>query len=445
MVATLCLMSSCSLYRTFKTPEAKVEAICGDGVAVVDDSTYRLPSWQHMFADASLQELIEKGLSSNSDLQIARLNIEQAEAMLLSAKLSYFPSFALAPQGTINKVKDVNAQHSYNLPLTAQWELDIFGRVRNSKQQAKAAVMQSEEYVKMVETQMISAIANTYYTLVMLDEQFAITEQNIDIQRQNLEVITAMKEAGMQTQMAVDQAEAAYYGVQTSAKDLQKQIKLTENSMAILLNETPHAIKRVSMANAKGVNIDYTKPIELSLLANRPDVKSAEYTLSQSFYGVNVARSAFYPSISLSGSAGWTNNLGAITNPGTALFTLLGSLTQPLFNRGMNRANLKVAKAQYEQSLIGFHKSLLVAGSEVNDALVACQNSAAKKELRSKQVVASEQALSNSSELMKHSSTTYLEVLMAQSSLLQSKLSQVADWFEATQGEISLYKALGGK
>ena len=438
----LFFLSSCSLYRTFETPQVETKAIYGEGVQV-NDSLVDIPSWRAMFTDPHLQSFIEKGLASNSDLQIARHHIEQAQATLLSSKLAYLPSFALAPEGGVSG-HDGSYARTYNLPLTTQWELDLFGKLRNNKEQARATLLQSVEYTKMVQTQLVASIANSYYTVMMLDQQLSIARESIVNQRENLETIIELKKAGLQTETAVNQATASYYAVQVSAKDLEKQIRIVENSIALLINQPPHAVERSSFSGGETLYATLNERISLQALANRPDVKVAEYELSRNFYGVNVARAAFYPSISLSGSVGWTNNLGVISNPGTMLLSAIGTLTQPLFNKGVNRANLKIAESQYQQSLLSFQKVILVAGTEVNDALTECQNSTEKRMLRERQVEANELAMQNSRELMKHSSTTYLEVLVAQNSLLQSKLVQVSDWFEGVQGRISLYKALGG-
>lgn len=439
---TLLFLSGCSLYRTFETPQIETKEVYGEGVQV-NDTLVNTPSWRAMFTDPHLQLLIEKGLTANSDLQIARHHIEQAQATLLSSKLAYLPSFALAPEGGVSG-HDGSYGRTYNLPLTAQWELDLFGKLRNNKEQARAALLQSVEYVKMVQTQIVASIANSYYTAVMLDRQLSIARESIVNQRENLETIIELKKAGMQTETAVNQATASYYAVQVSAKDLEKQIRIVENSIALLINQPPHTMERSLFSGSETLYTALNESISLQALANRPDVRAAEYELSRNFYGVNVAHAAFYPSISLGGSVGWTNNLGVISNPGTMLLSAIGTLTQPLFNKGMNRASLKIAESQYQQSLLSFQKTILVAGTEVNDALTACQNSAEKRILRERQVEANELAMQNSRELMKHSSTTYLEVLIAQNSLLQSKLVQVSDWFEGVQGGISLYKALGG-
>ena len=436
-------LNSCGLYSTFEAPEVQTENLSGEDVSM-QDSVADVPSWRTFFADQQLQQLIEKGLEANSDLQIARLNIEQTEAALTASKLAYLPSLAIGAEGGISNFKNGSTAKTYHLPLTTQWEIDIFGRLRNSKQAALASLLQSEEYVKMVQTQLISSIANSYYTLIMLDDQLRIIDKTVANLKENLEVIIELKKAGMQSEAAVNQATANYFSVQTSAHDLKQQIRIVENSIALLINETPHTIARSSYNSNSSLNIDLKDNISLVALANRPDVKVAEYDLRRSFYGVNIARSAFYPAISLGGSAGWTNNVGAVVNPGGWLLSAVGSLTQPLFNKGVNRANLKVAKSQYEQSLLSFEKALLIAGSEVNNALTECQTSAEKRILRKQQITANEQAVSNSIELMKHSSATYLEVIFAQNTLLQSQLEDVSDWFEGVRGGVNLYKSLGG-
>lgn len=442
--AATIILSSCSIYTTFKTPEIRSERVSADSLMLMD-TTNALALWQAVFVDPHLQGLIERALHANVDLLTAQLTIEQSEAMLTRSKLSYLPSFMLAPEGSLSSFKHAKATSSYSLPLAAQWEIDLFGKLRNSKEQSRAVLLQSIAYKQLIQTQLIAAISNNYYTLLMLDEQLKITQACVENQRQNLTVITAMKEAGMQTEAAVNLAAGSYYGVQASEKELTKQINILQNSIALLLNEVPKAVERSEFSPQPLASQGIHAGISLNALSNRPDVKQAEYLLRESFYGVNLARSAFYPSITLGGSAGWSNYAaGMIENPSKFLLSAIGSLTQPLFNKGANVANLKISKATYEQSMLAFHHSLLRAAVEVNDALISCQNSADKQKVRAQQVQANEKALSNNMELMKYSSTTYLEVLYAENALLQSKLMQVSDWFEGVQGEISLYKALGG-
>lgn len=436
-------LNSCGLYTKFSSPDVQTDNLLGSEIELnVSDSVY-MPSWKTMFSDPILSALIEKGLSANADLAVARLNIEQTEAMLLSSKLSYLPSFMLSPQGGVNSFGGSKASQTYSLPLTTSWEVDIFGKLRNSKEQAKAVVEQSKDYSQMVQIQLISYIANSYYTLMMLDEQLKISEETVLNFKKSVDVTKALKEAGLQTEAAVQQTSATYYEVQLSVKELKKQIKNTENSLSLLLNETPQKTERSQFQN-QDLSDAIMDSISLVALSNRPDVSHAEMVLRQNFYGINVARSAFYPSFVLSGSAGWTNNVGAIINPGQLLLSAVGSLTQPLFNAGVNRANLKIAKSVYEQSLISFQYSLLKAGNEVNDALIQCQTSEEKEELRNQQVESLRKAVDITQELMNSGTAIYLEVLVAQNTLLQARLFQVSDWFEYMQGKIDLYKALGG-
>ncbi|MGL4994519.1 MAG: TolC family protein [Bacteroidales bacterium] len=439
------IMASCSTYSSFKSPEVEVSDICGQDVEMQQDTILAAPSWREVFVDKNLSALIDSALKSNSDLQIALLNIEQSQAQLLSSKLAYLPSLAIGAEGALYKPKDVDLMKTYSVPLTMQWEIDLFGKLRNSKEQARSSLLRSKEYSRMVQSQLISSIANSYYTLIMLDEQLAITTESVRNQKENLEAMKAMKDAGMQTQMAVNQAEASYFGVMSTQRDLETQIRVVENSLSLLVNRAPSTIERGTFMDHGSVEIAPSNTVPLSMLSSRPDVKEAEYALRSNFYAVNVARAAFYPSINISGGASWTNNnFGMMVNPATLLMSAMGSLAQPIFNKGLNKANLKVAKIQYEQAKLAFEKSLLTAGGEVNNALLSCSNSQAKLEYRYQQVEANRLAYSNSCEMMKYSSTTYLDVLVSQSMLLQSQLLQVADWFEGVQARVNLYKALGG-
>ena len=333
---------------------------------------------------------------------------------------------------------------AYSLPVTASWELDVFGRMRNAKKQSKALYAQSQDYRQAVRTQLIAGIANTYYTLLMLDEQLAISRQTEEAWKETVASTRALMNAGMANESAVSQMEATYYQVQGSVLDLQKQISQTENSLALLLAETPRHYERGSLQQQQ-FPADFSVGIPVQMLSNRPDVRSAERSLEAAFYVTNQARSAFYPSIVLSGSAGWTNSAGSmIVNPGKFIATAIGSLTQPLFNRGTNIARLKIAKAQQEEAKLGFQQTLLNAGSEVNEALVKYQTAKEKAAYYDKQIMSLNKAFESTSLLMQHGNTTYLEVLTAQQTLLSAQLNQVANRFAEIQGVINLYQALGG-
>lgn len=438
------LLSSCGIYTKYQPAETTPDNLYGEEVAVDDTTNFGNVNWRELFTDPQLQALIEQGLQNNTDLRSAQLQIEEAEAALMSAKLAFLPSFALSPQGTISSFDGGKATKTYTLPVTASWELDIFGRLRNAKQQAKALYAQSKDYQQAVRTQLIAGIANVYYTLLMLDEQLAISQQTEEAWKETVASTRALMDAGLANEAATSQMEAAYYSVQTSILDLKEQINQVENSLALLLAETPRRYERGKLADQR-LPEDVAVGVPMQMLSNRPDVRAAERSLEQAFYATNQARAAFYPSIVLSGSAGWTNSAGSmIVNPGKFLASAVGSLTQPLFNKGQIMAQYRIAKAQQEEASLSFQQALLNAGSEVNDALVACQTSKAKTLLFEKQIQSLEKALESTSLLMEHGTTTYLEVLTARQSLLSTQLSQTANRFTEIQSVINLYQALGG-
>lgn len=438
------LLSSCGIYTKYQPETTAPDNLYGEETAAVDTTNLGNVDWRELFTDPQLQALIEQGLESNTDYLSAQLRVEEAKATLLSAKLAFLPSFSLAPQGTASSFDKQKAAQTYSLPVTASWELDIFGRMRNAKRQAKALYAQSRDYQQAVRTQLIAGIANTYYTLLMLDEQLSLTQQTEQAWKETVTSARALMEAGLYNEAGVSQMEATYYSVQTSVLDLKEQINQVENSLALLLAETPRHYERGTLS-AQRFSQDFSVGIPVQMLANRPDVRSAERSLEAAFYGTNQARSAFYPSIVLSGSAGWTNAAGSmIVNPGKFLASAVGSLTQPLFNRGQVIAQYRISKAQQEEARLSFEQALLNAGSEVNGALTACQTSREKTVLFDKQIVSLQKALKSTSLLMEHGTTNYLEVLTARQTLLSAQLSQTANRFTEIQSVISLYQALGG-
>lgn len=432
-------------YRTYERPEMTQTdslyqrlMVSGDTASIAD------LSWQELFTDPLLQQLIETGIAHNTDLSIARLRVKEAEALLTASKLAYLPSVSLTPQGTIRKVEGESATKSYNLAASADWEIDIFGRITNAKREAKAVLEQSEAYRQAVQTQLVATIANSYYSLLMLDKQYEISRSTAELWAENLRVMKALKEAGQTTEMAVAQIEASKLAVDASLLSLQQQITEMENSISSLLGDVPRQIER-STLDAQSFPDTLLVGVPLQLLQRRPDVRQSEAALAAAFYVTNQAYAAFYPSITLSGSAGWTNAAGAlITNPGEWLLSAVGSLVQPLFNRGQNVANLKVAKAQQEEALLIFRQSLLDAGTEVNSALLQWQTARQRLKLDEQQIASLESAVRSSELLMLHSSQNYLEVLTARQTLLDAELSAVADRFDEIQGVINLYHALGG-
>ena len=444
--AGACLgLGACSIYKSYERPDMPVvDSLYRQPTASVDTASLATLSWRELFTDPKLQYLIETGLQNNTDLNIARLKVAEAEATLMTSRLAYLPSISFEPSGTLRHAEGSATTKSYDIAASAGWEIDIFGKLTNAKRGAKAALEQSEAYRQAVQTQLIATIANSYYSLLMLDAQLDISERTAVNWSENVRAMKALKAAGDATELAVSQSEASKLSVDASVASLRQQIDQMENTLTALLGIAPQKIERTTIAEQEFPN-ELSAGVPLQLLQRRPDVRQSEAALAQAFYATNAARSAFYPSITLSGSAGWTNAAGAaITNPGQWLFTAVGSLVQPLFNRGRNIANLRIAKAQQEEALLSFRQSLLDAGTDVNNALIQWQTARRRQILDEQQIKSLESAVRSSELLMQHSSQNYLEVLTARQTLLQAELTAVSDRFDEIQGVINLYHALGG-
>ncbi len=442
------LLSSCSVYKTFETPEVSTENLYRDTTsvdAVMPEDSVNLGNlpWRELFTDPQLQALIEQGLEANVDLQTALLRIEQAEASLSSARLAYTPDLSFSSTGTLSAY-DGSTTKSYDSGLSSSWQIPLFGGLRNSKKGAEATLEQSQAYKQAVQTQLIASIADSYYYLLMLDKQQDITAKTILSWEDRIESMRALKEVGMTDEASITQSEASYYELKTSYSDLQQSIRETENALSITLGQAPQSIKRGEWQTIK-LPEQISVGVPLQMLANRPDIKQYEMALATAFYNTNVARSAFYPNITISASTGWTNsNGGIIANPGELLSSAIGSLTAPIFNNGVNKANLKIAESEQEEALLNFKQSLLNAGSEVSNALFQYSTAIQKQEDRNKQLEALERSVLYTRELFQLASSTYLEVLTAQEDLLDAQLSETNDWYVQVQAVINLYQALGG-
>lgn len=435
-------MTGCGIYKPYTRPEVTTDGLYGTA-ETQDSTTLGDISWQEMFSDPQLQILIEQALANNTDLQSAGWRVKEAEATLKSARLAYLPSFNFAPQGSMSSFDGATPTKTYSIPVQASWQIDIFNGITNAKRKAKALYLQSKEYEQAVKTQLIASVANFYYTLLMLDSQYTVTEETAIKWRQSVETMRAMKDAGMTNEAGVAQYEANTLAIEASLHDLAYQRTQTENSLCSLLGEAPHPISRGILEDQE-VPETLAVGVPLQMLSNRPDIRQAEYSLMQAYYATASARSALYPTITLSGTLGWTNNNGIIVDPGKLIWSAAASLLQPIFNANANRAQVKIAKAQQEESRLAFQQALLNAGGEVNNALVQCQSARAKADLRIRQIEALERAVVSTELLMQHGTTTYLEVLTAQQSLLSAQLTQISDRFDEIQGVVNLYQALGG-
>ena len=447
--ATL-LLSGCGLYNKYERPEVKSDGIVRDPVsltdtlAVNDTTSFGNMPWRTVFTDPQLQALIQQGLDNNPDLLNAALNVHMVNEALKVAKLAFLPSVAISPQGTLSSFDGAAATKSYSLPISASWNVDLFGNLLSVKRSAQMQLIATKDYQTVVKCNIISTIANLYYTLLALDRQVEISNDMEQLTKETWDKMKFMHEnrVGYRS-TAVQSAEAAYYQVQGQKVDLQRQIRATENSLSLLLGQPGQAIQRSTFAG-QSLPQDLAAGVGIQMLNNRADVHSYEMALAQCFYDIETARSRFYPSITITGTAAFTNQNGMV-NPGKWLLSAVGSLVQPIFQHGQIVAGLKVAKDKYEQAYNNWQNAIYKAGNEVSNALVGYNSYAEKAELDAKRVAVLKQNVEDTKKLMESSSnTTYLEVISAQSNLLNAEIGEVTDQLNKMQAVVSLYQALGG-
>ncbi|MBR6284029.1 MAG: TolC family protein [Muribaculaceae bacterium] len=445
IIGVLCLATaSCGLYDKY---ESNVQ-IPADAIGTnISESTATnglvLPSWREFFTDPLLQRLIDTALVRNTDLASARIAVERSEVALQMAKKAILPSLYFAPSGTIAHFNG-NTSKTYNLPLQVNWDFGQIGSITNKKRAANAVLLQSQAREDAVRANLISAVAQQYFLLQLLDRQLEILTLTDSLWGASLEAQKVLWENGKVYSTAVNQLEASCLNVKTQMVDARRNIRGVENDICCLLAITPQPIER----NRWG---DYTLPriaqqgIPAQMLALRPDIRLADFAMEEAFYNMQTARSAFFPGISLTGAAGWTNSAGgAVINPGKILLSIMGSLTQPIFARGQLKGNLRMAQLAQEDLRNSYVQTVIEAGNQVNEALADCQSASEKHGYYHRQVEVLHDAYNGTHTLMDNGKASYLEVLTAQESLLNSQLSEAVNMYDAAQAIIALYVALGG-
>ena len=446
MSALAVSMSSCHIYNKYQLPQDNaVAADYRQAVENQDSTGLAYMGWREIFTDPLLQGYIEQALDNNTSLENAKLNVDIAKAQLQGAKLSYLPSLAFTPNGGTASYGGSHMDWSYTLPLAASWELDAFGKILNRKRGAKASVEQTQAYEQAVRSQIVTGVASTYYSLVLLNQQLELSKRTAAIWKDQVATMEQLKQAGTTTEAAVVQSRANYYSILASIPDLEQSITTVNNSLSVLLNTYPKDWE-VSKDLDVAVPQEAIKGVPMSYLATRPDVAAAERGLATAYYAVSSAHANFYPSIVISAQGGFTNLLGSmIVNPGKWFIQLAGQLSAPLFSRGQNIAQLKAAKAQQQQAINNFENTVMSAAADVSDALVKIEKSTEKKRLVDLQVKELEKSVEYTNELfILNHQTSYLEVLTARSSLLQAQLASLSSWHARTAALISLYQAVGG-
>jgi len=446
VVALAMTMGSCSLFQKYETP-TDVPYVSDYAAALKqpqDDHSLGNLGWREVFTDPLLQGYIERALASNVDLQNAKLNVDIAQAQLEGAKLAYLPSITFSPNGAGVKYGSSGMDWGWQLPLSVSWQTDIFGQITNSKRSKESALIQSDAYRQAVQSQIIAAVASCYYQLVSLHNQLAIYNETSTLWGESVQMMKDMKEAGRYTEVAVVQSQANYYSVQAAIPEIKLGINSANNTMSLLLNEQPQAWA-VNTDSQLTLPVSIADGVPMSYLAARPDVRSAEQTFAQAYYATNIARANFYPQLTITGTGAYGTLMGSsVVDPAKWLINLAGSLTQPIFNKGQNIATLKAAKLQQQQALNSFQYAILNASAEVNDDL-AYINAYREKQVN---VALQEENLARAVEynrdLMNLSTTTYLEVITAQQSLLTSQIQLETIKLNNNLNIINLYQALGG-
>lgn len=451
--ACLLLLTGCGLYNKYERPEVDTRGLIRDAVSDVDTlavqdtvSFGNLP-WRQVFTDPQLQALIEQGLQKNADLQNAALTVQMYEAMLKAAKLAFLPSVNFGTNQGMGSISTLYTDPSvttkaYTLPVTASWTLDLFGNILSQKRSTQMKMLGMKDYQMAVRAQIISGIANSYYTLLMLDKQMEIVNEMSRMSKETWEMMKLQHQLGRVRSTGVQSAEAAYLSIQTRGNDFKRQIRATENALSLLIGQAGQQIPRSTLEQQQ-LPTEFSTGVGIQLLKNRPDVHNAEMKLAACFHDVQTARSQFYPTISIGATGAFTNSNGAM-NPGKWLLNLFGNLTQPIFNRGALTANLKTSKLQYEQAFNTWQKSILTAGNEVSNALVNYNNYDANSRIESERIAVLTKSVEDTKALYRSSSSSYLEVLTSEQNLLNAKLSKVTDDFNKMQAVVSLYTALGG-
>lgn len=447
-------MSSCGLYSKYERPQdVQTDNIFG-GIENGDSLGLGDLSWREVFTDPQLQSLIENTLANNVNMKQADNNIKKVEEGLRCSKLAYVPALAFSPSGTLSggRIWDdvmggkMNMSKSYTLPVSASWQLGNMGSLLNQKRKAHVTLEQMKIAKQATQTALVATVANLYYTLIMLDEQLAVSEQTLVNWNKNLEITRNLMDAGQANAAAVSSTEANIYSMQANVVDIKHNIHELQNLLCTLCGETPHHINRGSLSSWQAPSM-ITTGVPVAMLSRRPDVMLAEKALASSFYDKNLALSNMFPALTLTGNGNWTNMLTGmgVLNPGALIGSGIASIMQPLFANGRLRAQYRISKLQMENLAMDYQQSIIEAGTEVNNAMAKVQTAEEKRPLYDKQVAAMTKAVDATQDLMTYSNQyNYLNVLTAQTNLLNCQLGAIANQIESVQATIELYQALGG-
>lgn len=441
-------LTGCGIYQKYDPEKINSRLVSEYAEALKqeeDAGSFGNLAWEKVFTDPMLADLINRALANNKDMRNAKLNVDIAHAQLKGAKLSYLPSVTFQPNGAGASYAGNDMNWTYQLPLAVNWEIDVFGKILNSKRGAQMAEMQTRAYEQAVRSQIIAGVAQCYYSIAALESQLKLSQETATLWKESVNVMKNLKEAGRLREDAVVQSLAQYYSIEAAITDIELSLHEANNTLSLLLNVMP---QKWTISPEASLNVPEMRrtAIPMAELAARPDVRAAEMGLAVAYYTTASARAAFYPSLNITANGGFTNLLGSfIQNPGDWFVQLAGSLTAPLFARGQSIARLEASKAQQQQALNNFEYTLMSAAADVSDALTAYEKSVEKQQWLTLQVENLVKSVDITNELLLFDgSTTYLEVLTAQKNLLSAQTAQITTNLTAARAVINLYQNLGG-
>ncbi|MBK0378731.1 efflux transporter outer membrane subunit [Mucilaginibacter segetis] len=456
----LLILSACNVTRNTETPKPELPVTFNDATTLGDTSSIADIQWKNFFTDATLQQLIDTAIAKNYDMQIAVKNIEASQLLFKQVNWNYVPEVNLNITASSNHPSDnslnglslnqynIGKKHieDYSANLALSWEADIWGKIRNQNKSALATYLQTVEAKKAIQTNIVASVSQGYYNLLMLDEQLNIAERNVKLNDSTLRIIRLQYDAGQVTLLAVQQAEAQRQTAAQLVPQFEQNISIQENALRILTGELPNTITRNSILDQLVIPENLPAGLPSAIVSRRPDVRSSELQLNIANARVGIAGANMYPSLNITASGG-VNSFKAsnwFNVPASLFGVVAGGIVQPLLQHKQLSTQYKVAKVEREETVLRFRQSVLNAVGEVSDALVKIQKLKEQKEIAINRVNTLQKATNNADLLFKNGIANYLEVITAQSNVLQGELELASIKRDELSAVAELYRALGG-
>lgn len=454
-VFTVAVLSSCMVRKEYERPRSAVdEKLFRTDMLPQDSMSIATVSWKEIFTDPILQKHIDTALENNLDVRIAVQNIVSAEAYLKQAKAAYEPTLSVGPNYTF-QTQSINTQfgqiigerryiNQFDITATIGWEADIWGRLKSQQKAQLAAYLGTLAAHKAVKSDLVASVASAYFQLLTFDDQKRIIQETIKIREDNLETTKALKEAGVLTEVAVQQSQALVYNAKSLLIDIDTQIALLENTVSLLMGIPSQTIERSSL-EAQKIPSSLAVGFPANLLSNRPDVMQAEFNLINAFELTNAARAQFYPTLRLTGSGGVQSvDIDHLFSVNSLFANVVGGLAQPILNRRQIKTNYEVSQANKETAYLNFRKAVLNAGKEVSDAIKVFSVQDSFINLKKKELDSYKKSVDFSQELVNYGMANYLEVLNASVNSLNAELNISNAEYSKMKAAVDLYQALGG-